>query len=187
MRVSVLALIASSIVAGGCHTTGDVMPEELARTAVVSVQAPGASLPRGGSFHFAPGSGLIWAQAGEGRALDREIRRQIGAALASRGFVQTLGGPSDLQVAFIGGLESDLGTADLRSLGFSNDWVPPGEEAGRFEKGSLVILVGDGRSGRLLWRASAQGLGALELSLDLRVERLASVVPRMLERMPPPR
>jgi len=163
-------------------------PSQRTTTSIVAVQGPDARLPPPGTFGFARGSEVRSERAGEAQGVDRILRDALTSGLGELGFQHTVGTNATLLVGFLCGFERDLGAAEIRErFGFSADWTPPGEELGRFEKAALVLYVADGRSGRLLWRASATGLADLDRPAEERRERLTRLVQSMLERLPPRR
>jgi len=160
-------------------------PVDRVTTAIVVVQGPDARLPPPGTFSFARGSEVRSPRADEAKGVDRILRDALTTGLGSIGFQSTVGADATLLVGYLCGFERDLGAREIRErFGFSADWTPPGEELGRFEKAALVLFVADGRSGRLLWRASATGLADVDLPAEERRDRLTRLVASMLERLP---
>jgi hypothetical protein len=60
----------------------------------------------------------------------------------------------------------------------------PAPDAGRYEKGTLVIDIIDAKTGRTAWRSALQGYADLKISREERQDRLDDMIMFMLARFP---
>lgn len=167
--------MAALLFLGACAATSG----EIDKSQVQSSTAAGARIERGSTISFLRGSGIQGSGA-ESAWVDQVLGEEIGAALDARGLLPVSSG-GDLGVLYFAAESEALDPREvLRSfrLLVDDSW------ADELPLGTLLVLVADGASGRVLWRASAQAVMRPDLSDDERRERLARHVDRLFVNLP---
>lgn len=130
--------------------------------------------------------------------MDRRVRRIVERELAARGFAQRPEGEPDFRVVWYPVYQEhyiNTYTALGPAWGWGYGWggrpwgygVATGfQEVRRFQEGSLVLEVVDGKRDRLVWQAVAEGaLTGIRNPQDAE-EQVTRAVRRMLQKFPPP-
>ena len=181
---SALLVAVVSLVAVGCESpTYDELPSSMKQVSVTSIVGPGAPLPSSGTWSWMPGSGVsLHNPAVDAGLVESVLRDAIEIELRQRGWALGSPGDSDMMLGYVAALASEMSDADLiRRFGLS----PGLSSAGvRYGKGSLVIVLTKPGSSTPLWRGVAQALADLELSDEVREQRLRASVNVLLSSMP---
>jgi len=155
--------------------------------AVVSVREPSLRLPTGGSYSWAPFSGVLNADHRlDNRFAEEVFRAAVAAALARSGFVEASASEDgDVIVAYWGALENTLDDDALAErFGISPGLASLAPE-GRYEKGTLGIDLIDHGSHRTIWRGVLQGYVDYEVDDKTRRQRTEAAVERIFRAFPP--
>ena len=143
-------------------------------------------------FRVPVGATVSWKESAVKVYLDDRIdsapmislyRSEITSALSDKGFKQVTGPDSDFELGFLLALPTSLGDEQiLQQFGFN-----PGLQAGggnRLEKGTLVIILIDPRSGRSLWRGALQAAVDFDANDTARKQRAKLAVDQLIELLP---
>jgi len=154
--------------------------------AVVSVREPSLRLPNGGSYSWAPSSGVFNADRRlDNRFAEELFRAAVAAALARRDFVEAAGPESgDVIVAYWGALENALDDDALAERFGISPGLGSLAPDGRYEKGTLGIDLIDPGSHRTIWRGVLQGYVDYEIDDIARRQRTEAAVERIFRALP---
>ncbi len=176
LRLVVMVLL-PLLLSVGCATSRPE-PRPLA---VVSVREPTLRLPAGGSYSWAPFSGLFNADRRlDNRSAEEMFRAAVAAALARRGFVEAPASASgDVIVAYWAALENALDDDALAERFGISPGMGSLAAAGRYEKGTLGVDLIDPGSRRTIWRGALQGYVDYEVTDKARRQRTEAAVERI--------
>ena len=139
------------------------------------------------TFDWAPYSGQ---ETGLGVLDDQQVRtdlrRMIEEELTSRGLKWVTIAP-DLLVGYHAAVEAKIDEAVIEGYYDEQNMEAFGDFASRgagYEEGSLVLMIFDARTGKMLWRATAQAEVDQKATKRQQKERLKIAVRKMLETMP---
>ncbi len=141
------------------------------------------------------------AGAGAGKArfdsplLRKQMHLLVDAEMQQRGFRLVEQGSSDLLVAYFASVVSQARVTQVdTSMGFNSGlphYVRPEYMMSttttlvdRFEKGDLIVGVGDARTRQLLWRGSAEAEIGLDDSKRRRQSRIETAIAKMFRSFP---
>ncbi len=148
----------------------------------VSMSSPYATIQAGSTFRFLEGAG-VQGNDEDTRAIEDQLQRSIIAELQSREVSLAGNLTPDLYVGLVAAETSILDAREVvRMFGIflgEDEWdtgVPAG---------TILIVVLDGNTRRVLWRSSAQGAVLRDLPIAERRERVARHIDRMFATFPP--
>jgi len=158
----------------------DDLPPELRTSAVISMQGPGR-LPPGGTYTWHPASAvLVDDPRVDGVQVEHLVRDALVAALADRGWFPAPG--ASVTLGYLVALDDPLREDTVKQvLGIDPGLVPAG---GRHERGTLLVEFHRSGTNLTLWRGAVQILADLELSEDLRRQRVQRAVRALVDRLP---
>jgi hypothetical protein len=166
---------------------------------VTAETAPGVDLADHQTYAWHSPAGRVPADPRIDRdAFDRDIRAQVDASLAARGFQPAASGtPPDVLVAYRAFLKvkTDVGAVN-DPAGFASGWgAYPADQGYRadsggmyvteWEQGRLDIDLLDPSGQRMLWRGSAKTELDFSNPPKERQRRLQRAVSRIIEQLPP--
>ena len=189
--LSLLAFLVIVSLLPGCSQPQPVMDrtvrvKPMPFTAVSTMDST-ADVSSAVTFTWAPRMQEIHGDAHVDEVADKEmLENAIGNALRKKGYEYTWrAGLADLRVGYLVVMNGVLSNKEI------NDryGVQPGlnlqaPDTVRYEKGTLVIDIIDVKTGRTAWRGALQGFADLEITKEVRQERLNDMVVFMLTRFP---
>jgi len=181
---SALLVALTSFVAVGCESpTFNELPSHMRQVSVTAIDGPGSPLPSSGTWSWMSGSGVsLHNPAVDSGFVEAVIRDAIEVELAERGWTRGSSSGSDMFVGYVAALSEEMSDSDLiRRFGLS----PGLSSAGiRHGKGSLVLLVSTPGNSAPAWRGVAQALADLELSNEVREQRVRGAVNVLVSNIP---
>ena len=141
------------------------------------------------------------ASAGGGKprfdspALREQVQRLVDEELSKRGYRRTDQGNSDLLVGYFASVTNKVRVTQVdTSMGFNSslpafvrtEYMAPSTATliDQFEKGTLIVGVGNARTRQLLWRGSAEAEIGLNDSDKRRQNRIQSAISKMFRGFP---
>lgn len=181
---SFLLVATVSTLAFGCGgRSHDDLPKDMRRVSVTSAVGPGAPLASSGTWSWMPGSGVsLNNPAADANFVESILRDAIETELRERGWIRGSQGSADMMLGFVAALSEEMSDVELiRRFGLTPGLPSAGM---RYGKGSLVIILSKPGSSTPLWRGVAQILADLELSNEVREQRIRVAVNVLLSSMP---
>ena len=185
--LAALSIVLGSLITVGCASRATSGPSERDYSAMVSMSQPG--------FAVAPGARLAWLPEAvelhadprlEMNSVRRLIESAVVSGLSARGYRLTASPDrADYLFAYVAALESALDdTAILTRFHLLPGMEAPAAEGGRYEKGTLILLLIHPVTRQPLWRVVTQVMADLELDDETRRRRINGLVERMVARIP---
>jgi len=158
----------------------------LGLSSMVSTRDPNLRVAAGATVSWRESAVKVYQNENlDSKAVGRIFRGAIEAAVLERGYqFAAPGDPADFELGFLLALASSLDDDQiLRQFGFS-----PGLQGGAGsnlpEKGTLVVILIDPRSGRSMWRGAIQAFANLGASEAERQQRASLAATKLMRLMP---
>ena len=182
----VLALLLSGCGQQKAAMTKTIRHQSLPFT-VVSMKDTMADVSSAATFTWARGMREIHSDPHQNKAPDKDaLENAIINSLRKKGYEYTWRASlGDLRVGYTVVMNDALSDQEINDrYGIQPSLSLPAPDAGRYEKGTLVIDIIDAKTGRTAWRSALQGYADLKISGEERQDRLNDMVMFMLARFP---
>ena len=190
--VSFLSFLVLALLLSGCGQQKAAMTKTIRAQpmpfTVVSTKDTITDVSSAATFTWARGMREIHSDPHQHKAPDKDaLENAIINSLRKKGYEYTWRASlGDLQVGYTVVLNDALSDQEINDrYGIQPSLSLPAPDAGRYEKGTLVIDIIDAKTGRTAWRSALQGYADLKISREERQDRLNDMVMFMLARFPP--
>ena len=186
--LQVSAIFFTSVMMTACVTETVESPSmQFAKTAVVSVGDPNASVPKGSTFAWLPEAMHYY----EDKRLENEPLKLLLETEIIKNvkhqemiFVDSVNG-SKYTIAYTAALASSLDdSAIIQRYGLLPGITQLPENDSNVEKGSLILYVFENSSGKIIWRSAAQVGVEFDMAMEKRKERVIRVMAEMFQTFP---